>query len=111
LLGSHGNAGQIPRQIADVLRGQHFNNFSEFREAFWKAVANDPVLAQQFSPANQAFMKQGFAPNVTINQRTGEGRANRVYNLHHVEEVGKGGAVYNMDQIWVVTPQFHGGQH
>jgi RHS repeat-associated protein len=111
LLGSHGNAGQIPRQIADALRGQHFNNFGEFREAFWKAVANDPVLAQQFSSSNQRAMAGGRAPHPVEEQMSGQGPANRTYNLHHVERIEKGGAVYNMDNIWVVTPQFHGAQH
>lgn len=34
--GSNGNVGVIPKEIADNLRGKSFNNFDEFREAFWQ---------------------------------------------------------------------------
>ncbi len=35
----------IPAQIADKLRGMKFSSFDRFREAFWRAVANDPELS------------------------------------------------------------------
>lgn len=48
LRGTEGNAGMVPGQIADKLRGQHFNSFDEFRASFWKAVAGTPELSVQF---------------------------------------------------------------
>ncbi|OQP56176.1 hypothetical protein A4R26_26420 [Niastella populi] len=36
LKGSHGNAGLVPKSVADRLRGRNFNNFDDFREAFGK---------------------------------------------------------------------------
>ena len=39
MYGSEKNAGVIPAEIADRLRGKTYNNFDEFRKAFWKEVA------------------------------------------------------------------------
>lgn len=57
---SEGQGAPIPFQIADQLRGREFRNFRKFRETFWKAVANDPDLAQQFDPGSLAHMKKGY---------------------------------------------------
>ena len=35
LKGSHGNYGNIPKQVAEKLNGRQFKSFDEFREAFW----------------------------------------------------------------------------
>ncbi len=55
--GTEGNLGLFPKQVADKLKGREFKNFAEFRSEFWKAVADDPDLAKQFSPGNQGAMK------------------------------------------------------
>nr|WP_323369765.1 hypothetical protein [Pseudomonas helleri] len=44
---SQGEGAPIPSQIADQLCGREFRNFRAFREAFWKAVANDSELVRQ----------------------------------------------------------------
>jgi hypothetical protein len=62
LSGTEGYAGLFPKSVADKLRGRTFNNFDEFREAFWKEVANDPNLVNQFKSQNIALMSQGNAP-------------------------------------------------
>ncbi|HNT78901.1 MAG TPA: hypothetical protein PKH77_28170, partial [Anaerolineae bacterium] len=107
LRGTDGNAGRIPGQIAEQLRGQTFNNFGEFREAFWKAVANDPDLAGQFSDANRRLMTQGQAPFATAMQQTGNGIAQLKYNLHHLQSLADGGGLYDLGNIIIVTPRYH----
>ncbi|QDS32815.1 hypothetical protein FPS98_01815 [Brevibacillus brevis] len=56
--GTHGNVGIIPKEIADKLRGQQFDTFDDFREAFWKTVA-DSSYAKEFSRSNIGKMKKG----------------------------------------------------
>ncbi|MDY7080599.1 MAG: RHS repeat-associated core domain-containing protein [Chloroflexota bacterium] len=107
LRGTDGNVGRIPGQIAARLRGQSFANFDEFRSAFWMAVANDPILASQFSLANQSLMAYGQAPYAVPTQQTGVGRAQQKYNLHHLQSVVEGGGVYDLDNIVIVTPRYH----
>ncbi|WP_067651608.1 putative T7SS-secreted protein [Nocardia harenae] len=104
LRGTHGNAGRIPGQIADVLRGQHFENFREFREAFWRAVSEHPELRDQFNPRNQTLMARGNTPFAAQTQRVG---GNGQYNLHHIDPIHHGGGVYDLDNLLVVTPLYH----
>lgn len=104
LRGSHGNAGKVPGQIAEELGGRSFNNFDEFREAFWKAVSNDPELAGQFNKSNRTRMEKGLAPIAPESQHLG---GQMSYQLHHKTPINQGGDVYNLDNIEVVTPRFH----
>lgn len=105
LKGTSGVAGSIPGQVAEKLAGRQFSNFNQFREAFWKEVASDSVLAPQFSNANQRLMLQGRAPFVPPGQRA-EGQF--TYVLHHKTPIARGGSVYDMNNILVTTPRFHG---
>ncbi|MFR9795520.1 RHS repeat domain-containing protein [Streptomyces sp. MS06] len=104
LRGTSGNVGRIPGQIADQLRGQVFNGFKPFREAFWAAVGNDSRLASGFSPSNVTRMQSGLAPFVLADQST-PGAYN--YVLHHSFPIWAGGGVYDMDNIVIVTPKYH----
>lgn len=104
LLGSHGNAGKVPKQVADKLSGRLFKNFGEFREAFWKEVAADPILSMSFKPENQKRMANGRAPFTSKTQRVGE---RKTYELDHNEEIQYGGGVYNMSNIVIRTPLNH----
>ncbi len=94
----------IPKQIAEQLRGKRFGSFSRFREAFWKLVADDEYLALQFTPNNIALMKKGYSPIVTMEYVAGK---RDVFEIHHVDFVFSGGAVYNVDNLRVVTPRRH----
>ncbi|CNI05481.1 colicin/pyocin immunity family protein [Yersinia kristensenii] len=94
----------IPAQIADKLRGKRFSNFDRFREAFWQEVGNDPELAGQFNPNNISLMKKGFSPHPISSEKVG-GRD--TFELHHVNRVKDGGAVYDVDNLRVVTPKRH----
>jgi pyocin large subunit-like protein len=99
-----GNGSPIPSQIADKLRGRTFSNFDGFREAFWQEVSKDPELSRQFDPGSLATMKNGRAPYVRKTERMGL----RVkHELHHIEEIQNGGAVYDVDNLGVATPKRH----
>ena len=104
LKGSHGNAGRIPSSVADKLRGREFKSFDEFRSAFWKAVSEDPKLTQNFSKSNISRMSEGHAPIAHQSQWNG---GNRSYVLHHNTPIQRGGGVYDMNNITVMTPRFH----
>ena len=47
---------------AVLLDLERFNNFAEFRKAFWLAVAAVPELKKEFSPQNRALIEVGKAP-------------------------------------------------
>lgn len=68
------------------------------------AVANDPVLAAQFSAENVNAMRKGLAPVAVKSQYLG---GQRSYILHHIEPIQHGGGVYDLDNLLVVTPRFH----
>lgn len=106
---SQGEGAPIPSQIADQLRGKEFKNFRGFREAFWKAVANDPELAKQFSSVNMRRMKKnGYAPYAIPSEQVGE---KSKYELHHVIFLKNDGALYDIDNLRVVTPKEHDTLH
>ncbi|WP_318654177.1 MULTISPECIES: HNH endonuclease signature motif containing protein [unclassified Pseudomonas] len=98
----------IPAQIADQLRGKEFANFHRFREAFWKAVAADELLVSQFNKTNLRFMRKGSAPFPALEDQHG-GRVK--FELHHKIPVAKGGAVYDVENILVMTPKRHISVH
>lgn len=101
---ARGEGAPIPSQIADRLRGVEFANFHRFREAFWKAVAADKTLNVQFSATNLRFMRKGTSPFPNTNDQYG-GRVK--FELHHQLEIAQGGAVYDMENIVVMTPRRH----
>lgn len=82
----------------------NLKNFDQFREAFWKAAAADANLASQFSKANLARMEQGLASYVKKSQQLG---GQRSYVLHHKTPIQYGGAVYDLNNLIVVTPRLH----
>lgn len=94
----------IPSQIADKLRGKEFDSFDKFREAFWGEVAKDPTLSKQFSASNKKRMEGKLAPRARFVDTVG-GR--RSFEIHHNKPISEGGAVYNTDNLSVVTPKRH----
>lgn len=104
LKGTDGNAGLFPKSVAEKLSGKKFANFDEFRNEFWKTIADDPVLSKQFSPEDIPIMKNGLAPRAPKTQELG-GQVK--YILHHKTPINQGGAVYDMDNLIIVTPKFH----
>ncbi len=61
------------------MNGKSFNNFDEFRKAFWKEVANSSY-ANEFSKSNITRMSNGYAPKVAKSQQYGELGS---YVIHH----------------------------
>ena len=101
---SQGEGAPIPSQIADQLRGKEFKNFRAFREAFWKAVANDSNLAQQFIVLNRDRVITGKSAKSRKVDSVGKRSS---FEIHHIDEVAKGGDVYNVDNMQVFTPKRH----
>lgn len=94
----------VPVQIADKLRWRTFSSFDSFRKAFWTEVGNDAELAKQFNKQNQVHLKKGKSPFTAEKDRAGKRER---FELHHIKPVGKGGAVYDIDNIRVLTPKHH----
>jgi hypothetical protein len=109
LAGANAGLGApIPTRIADALRGREFKNFNQFRTAFWTAVRNDPALFSQFNEDAQDRLISGNAPAVREKEAVG----NRgTFEIHHVERIADGGAVYDVDNLRVNTPKNHINQH
>lgn len=94
----------VPAQIADKLRGQDFRNFDRFREKFWRAIASDSSLSQQFGNVDLEEMRSGAAPFTDLNDNVG-GREK--YEIHHKQKIADEGAVYDVDNLTVLTPKAH----
>ncbi|EEP9809150.1 S-type pyocin domain-containing protein [Salmonella enterica] len=99
-----GNGSPVPNQIADRLRGREFANFDQFREAFWREVANDPELSKQFIPANVSRLRNGRAPRAKFSDTVGKRRS---FEIHHIVPISQGGDVYNVDNMGITTPKRH----
>ena len=105
---SGGSVALIPGQIAAQLRNRPFQSFDEFRSTFWQAVANDQILRQDFSPENLALMRNGNTPVArAAEQQGGQIR----FEIHHVTAIENGGAVYDLNNLAITSPRFHGDIH
>ncbi|MFD2640715.1 S-type pyocin domain-containing protein [Pseudomonas japonica] len=98
----------IPTNIADQLRDRPFGNWGKMREAIWRAVAEDPELSKHFSKSNIQRMLDGAAPFVPASERVGR---REVFELHHIHPIAEGGAVYDVDNLVVMTPKNHIAKH
>ena len=99
----------IPLQVARQLEGQSFKTFDELREAVWRTIGNDAELNAGFGQQAMGQMGIGnapFAPRAFQNDQFG-GR----FNLHHVDPIANGGAVYDLSNIRIVSPTGHSGIH
>ena len=101
---STSDGAPVPQQIADTLREREFSSFNAFRKAFWKAVANDQTLLDQFSLYNKSDIKNGLSPSVPASEQVG-GR--KKLEIHHTQPISEGGAVYDMDNLRILTPKQH----
>jgi len=101
----------IPAQIADRLKGRTFKDFAEFRSAFWTEVAADPELSKGFTKVNQGEMSAGNAPFAPRAFQSHDGANGMRFNLHHDNPIEKGGPVYDMSNIYVVSPLVHDTIH
>lgn len=101
----------VPAQVAERLVGQRFASFGELRAALWKAVAATPELAREFNDVNLRLMRDGNAPypprsEQVIVQSTSR-PSQRTWKLHHDPAIGRGGEVYDLSKLRVVTPRLH----
>ena len=103
-----GIGAPIPTRIADRLRGREFSSFDAFRKAFWTEVRDDPELFSQFNQNAQDRLVSGNAPAVRDREAVG---TRGVFEIHHVEWIADGGAVYDVDNLRVNTPKNHISQH
>jgi hypothetical protein len=94
----------IPAEIADTLRGREFSSFRAFRRAFWKAVANDEVLNDQFTLFNKVDMRIGLSPSAHPSEQVG---GKTKFEIHHIKPISEGGSVYDIDNLRVLTPKQH----
>ncbi len=101
---SEGLGAPVPSQIAEQLRGRSFASFDAFRQAFWIEVSKDFVLTSQFKGASKIHMANGRTPFSPQKEHHGKVRK---FEIHHVEEIQNGGAVYDVDNLRIVTPKLH----
>ena len=94
----------VPTQIADKLRDREFSSFRAFRRAFWKAVGSEPSLLDQFTTFNKFDVKNGLAPRAPKSEQIG-GKIK--LDIHHIEPISEGGAVYDIDNLRILTPKQH----
>lgn len=94
----------IPKQIADKLRGREFSSFKAFRRVFWKTVASERFLNRQFTPLNRIDLRDGLSPSAKSSEQVGR---RKKFEIHHVKPISEGGAVYDIDNLRVLTPKQH----
>lgn len=99
-----GEGAPIPSQIADKLRGREFGSFDAFRRALWGEVGKEPTLTSQFNGSNKKALNKGYSPFPPEAEQIG-GRTR--YELHHITPIKDGGAVYDVDNIGILTPKRH----
>lgn len=97
----------LPTRIADQLRGRIFSRWGKMREAIWKAVAADSQLSKNFTELNVSKMRRGGSPYTDIGQLG----SNQVLELHHIHPIAEGGAVYDIDNLLIMTPRAHADAH
>lgn len=103
-----GEGVPIPTQVADKLRGRTYSSTDAFRRAIWRSVSQVPELREQLNRPNQGNIDGGLSPFVRKTDKAG-GRVR--YELHHKVPVSKGGALYDVDNISVMTPKQHIEHH
>ncbi|MEN5142259.1 S-type pyocin domain-containing protein [Pseudomonas juntendi] len=99
---------KIPTQIANALRGREFGDFDAFRTAFWKAISDTQEFSSQFNDANRSLIAKGRAPKARDKDHH---KGHATFILHHVIPISENGAVYDVDNLRVVTPAAHHDIH
>jgi len=94
----------IPKQIADKLRGREFSSFKAFRRVFWKTVASERFLNRQFTSLNKIDLRDGLSPSAKSSEQVGR---RKKLEIHHVKPISEGGAVYDIDNLRILTPKQH----
>ncbi|UZS73058.1 S-type pyocin domain-containing protein [Pseudomonas syringae] len=94
----------IPSSVAEKLSGRPFASFAKLREAIWLEVSQDPELSRQLGELSRIEVSDKRAPLVRAADRVGK----RVkYEIHHKHWISEGGAVYDLDNLVIMTPKDH----
>lgn len=99
-----GEGVPIPERIADRLRGLEFSSFDAFRKALWTEVGKDPELLKQFKNQNKPLVIKGKSAFTIPSEQVGDRKR---FELHHITRLIDGGAVYDIDNLRVITPKHH----
>lgn len=107
-----GGGAPIPAHIADKLRGRNYRKFDELRGDIWSEISKDPDLLSQFSPVNQDIISESGSPlSPKAGWYEGPKEVVKKFQIHHVKPIKDGGAVYDIDNLRVVTPRLHDEIH
>jgi YD repeat-containing protein len=101
----------IPAQVGDALVGRAFASFKDLRSAIWENIGTNAELNSGFSRQNVINMRNGlapFAPPAFLNESGAFGQS---FNLHHIQPISAGGAVYDLSNLRIVSPVVHYGIH
>ena len=93
-------AAKIPDHIANKLAEQTFENFDDFSQAFWLAIAEDPIYSQQFVTSQLNRIKQGWPPRAPFGE-TAKGVRN--YQICHIDPPTLGGAMYDAENLRIMS--------
>jgi len=106
-----GTPAPIPLQVAKQLDGQSFKTFPDLQAAIWRTIGSDAELSASFGPQSLAQTAKGNAPFVPPAFQTNASNAGMRFNLHHVDPISDGGAVYDLSNLRIVSPRIHYGIH
>jgi hypothetical protein len=101
----------IPAQVAEALVGREFKSFKEMRGAIWETIAAHEELNGAFSGSNLSNMEGGFSPFAPTAYHINGSDAGMRFNLHHIQAIENGGAVYDLSNLQIVSPKVHLGLH
>ncbi|WP_367834552.1 HNH endonuclease signature motif containing protein [Pseudomonas lundensis] len=62
------------------------------------------LTTSQFNATNQGWLAKGNSPFAPKAERNG---GNGRYEIHHIEHIQHGGAIYDIDNLCVATPKRH----
>ena len=101
----------IPAQVGDALVGRTFASFNDLRSAIWENIGTTPDLNSNFSRQNMINMRNGLAPFAPTEFLNESGAFGQSFNLHHIQPISAGGAVYDLSNLQIVSPVVHYGIH
>ncbi|HGA2319400.1 TPA: S-type pyocin [Pseudomonas putida] len=93
-------AALLPDHIAKSLSKQTFGSFDDFSQAFWLAIAEEPVYSQLFVTSQLKRIKQGWPPRAPFAE-TAKGL--RSYQICHLDLPEFGGALYDADNLRIMS--------
>ncbi|MFZ5936161.1 S-type pyocin [Pseudomonas putida] len=89
-----------PDHIAKKLAAQTFDNFDDFSQAFWLAIAEDPIYSQQFVTSQLNRIKQGWPPRAPFGETA---KGVRDYQVCHLDPPAFGGAMYDAENLRIMS--------